>query len=1475
MATLRGLQNQAGIGGVSVYAPGRSFAPPTRPRRPDEERLFRVGGAARTPQGGSASHQLAQQFRQTRDPEKREALKAEINRLHGVERRVVPGESEGDGQDLPWYKDALGFVVGNPVSQTLLKPLEFLDQGRRAMVLAVEEGAKLLPEPLEPFLNPLGLLVDEDREDDRSNWEKFRDPEYGFGQVTKDVSFDDSWAGGDWFDRLVGFGGDVALDPLTYVAGAGFANKGMSTAGRANRMNAALKVADEMGDFEQAARIARRGVSEANAGGRAAIGDVSGGVRLGTKSNFVTIPGSEKLLAPVSKGRGALIDNMRQTRAGRRLAEAPGSGGDLKLAYRRILFDEATEDLDLETAFEIVGRNQLKDRTAQKFSGEASQIAQRMERGDRNFRWRFSQMPKGAQRDLVRKTETDGVTTPLNQIMKELSDLAESYGLRINRRKDYIPHIFTREASRYFAEEAGDAKKWRAAAKFKTADDIVPSGVTMKREWTAGKTIDLPDGTTYKIKNGDVFEINEAFKKAGFKYDLYETDPRTIVEKYVNMLAQDVGNKVSFDSMAKQGSKNITQDPARLGKGKTKTNQVTLKGGREVQDGDLEAAAKELGLDPAEMRDVYDVEVRDKATKTYNKRELGKQRGAVQQAKAELGAARRELTSTIRGGIKVAPQSMRKYAKAVKKAQAEYEKLMATKKGQLAAKRLDPRIDDELEQLERAILDVERDLPAMDAAVKRAGDAGAAKDFEDAKKALRFVRQEIARKNADPTLATTIPKAAAKVERMVPGLERKYFQELEGARKLARSRMADDKYIRRARRALNSAGGDPSKLSPTDVEIVAKARKRAFNIEKELVAENPRVIQAKRRWEEARTQTGRYTPERNMDQDIPILKGKEQQASRRVADVDSREAARTAAEENMLGRQAQARKDSPVQGETLDRARRHVSTRDDAAIMRDEAAAISRKVQKLNPAYKKEGEAIEDFAKRIMAQNPDLSDPGLRFTQKYLNEVVDMMEDAGDKAITLADEKKVLDMMKTEGAGRVIVLRMKDEWGRMHGEVLGDNTLLSKQMRDALTHVEKAIKDPNVLTRVIEQYTNLFKTYATLTPGFHLRNAISAAFVNSSDNVPLNVQAAANRKMRQFRKAKDPKDWLEKLRKNEPQWADAFEAAWGTGMGGRFKEVGFGDRASARRAILERAHSNWATELSKRAGSRVEGAVRLAPAFDTIRRGGSIDDAVARATRLHFNYSQANSLDESMRRLVPFYTFMSRNLPMQITQMYLQPRTYARYNSLVRNAKGEDVEGTPDYFDNIGAFRLGEAEIGGMPVFLQPDLAHTRIEEDVQDLTDFVSLKNPGRLATSFNPLMTTPIEYMTKTDLYTGRRYDDEDMRLTGLPEAPIKALSNLMGVSRETPSGETAVPVPLLNAARALVPLYDRAVRLAPEATTGGADADAGNRQLESIARWLGVPGRTLSPQQQQAARRAERYEALDERRIMQALARLEAAS
>lgn len=540
----------------------------------------------------------------------------------------------------------------------------------------------------------------------------------------------------------------------------------------------------------------------------------------------------------------------------------------------------------------------------------------------------------------------------------------------------------------------------------------------------------------------------------------------------------------------------------------------------------------------------------------------------------------------------------------------------------------------------------------------------------------------------------------------------------------------------------------------------------------------------------------------------------------------------------------------------------------DASKLAGEARGWLDRVAKLHP--KDRGTLpVEDFLRTILD-----ADPGLRSidNQATVYNILKAEELADEIPDLLATVEKGLLSAKGEHLSRAVDVVLDPTWQMMFPEMGGLGPIIKKDLNKRLTNVKKIAND-NKFWRHVDNLTGLFKTYATLSPGFHTRNALSAAFMNASDGVPLSDSVRATRVMHDYgRKNKEGQravlDWLEDQKKvvinkeTGTTMADALDAVAATGVGGRYREHGIGDRTMAFNRLNERAYANWMTYyIGKRPGTFVESSVRLPVAIDTLRRGGTVEDAMNRITRLHFDYSEVSNFDVAMRRVIPFWTFMSRNFPLQIAQMYTNPRAYAKYNAFIRNFRGEPEKNEPNYFSKIGAFRFMDSEIRGMPVYLQPDLPHTRLQEDLDKATDLLTWENPLRALTDLNPLFTAPAEFATKQDFYTGQRFGDRDYRETGLLEKPLQLLGQFTNQNQTGASGATLTSEAFLNMFRSLNPLYDRSVRMAPQVTTGSNDQNAVNRQVESFLRFVGAPVRQLSPQQQQNEAMRRYYDQRDQ--------------
>jgi hypothetical protein len=205
-------------------------------------------------------------------------------------------EAIAAGNSSAQSKGLMGTVLGNPLAKVVLKPLELLALPGKTVVGGLREAVDALdnnPNTVASF------------SDFRKN---IADPTYGFGKAFK------ANTGSIWADRVIGFIGDVALDPITYATfGAG---KAASYGGRLELSSRVLK---NTGDAALAKAIAIEGRSALrNVPNRAEILNAVGAnkfgvymfgkrIKVGANSQGLRVP----LTGPVGEISEATLAKMR------------------------------------------------------------------------------------------------------------------------------------------------------------------------------------------------------------------------------------------------------------------------------------------------------------------------------------------------------------------------------------------------------------------------------------------------------------------------------------------------------------------------------------------------------------------------------------------------------------------------------------------------------------------------------------------------------------------------------------------------------------------------------------------------------------------------------------------------------------------------------------------------------------------------------------------------------------------------------------------------------------------------------------------------------------------------------------------------------------------------------------------------------------------------------------------------------------
>ena len=452
---------------------------------------------------------------------------------------------------------------------------------------------------------------------------------------------------------------------------------------------------------------------------------------------------------------------------------------------------------------------------------------------------------------------------------------------------------------------------------------------------------------------------------------------------------------------------------------------------------------------------------------------------------------------------------------------------------------------------------------------------------------------------------------------------------------------------------------------------------------------------------------------------------------------------------------------------------------------------------------------------------------------------------------------------------------MEEGWTQLTTSIGPLRNLQVREELDNLFNNIKRVNDPQfarTLERTIGSFNRFFKSYATATPGFHVRNALSNAFqliaagVNIENIAPgLSIWARYAQANRQAVKAGlggiTPEDFVRTLGYPPAQEriliqaldsidldATAFAEATGAASG----RVGPFGGAIRPGATLERTRAALGTPIrvSRAAGQVVEGTNRFILTFDGLMRGLTPTEAIARTNKYLFDYSDLSRIDKSLRQIVPFWIWTSRNLPLQLENMMTNPRAYAQYFSLKKNLMDENQpEYLPDYLRQAGAF-------GVDGLIVQPDLGFpgagrpSQLEE-LARIPLFLlagqedkAQRAVGNVLGSITPLARGVVEYGTGTNLFTGRpivsQYSPESatsQRLSYLgsqflpPATNIGGLSTIFGVEPQGELGRRVLGLPAIPS------------NLTEEELQRSED----ERRERRLFRYFGLPVRTLGEGEQ----------------------------
>ena len=326
----------------------------------------------------------------------------------------------------------------------------------------------------------------------------------------------------------------------------------------------------------------------------------------------------------------------------------------------------------------------------------------------------------------------------------------------------------------------------------------------------------------------------------------------------------------------------------------------------------------------------------------------------------------------------------------------------------------------------------------------------------------------------------------------------------------------------------------------------------------------------------------------------------------------------------------------------------------------------------------------------------------------------------------------------------------------------GDLYLIPKRALDEYDATIKASfkKDKDALLEVFDKFMSVWKANALLSPGFHVNNAIGNTF-NSYLQVGKNIlDPKTNWTAREILAGKSGEfaghtyqEIIEQAKLHgllDSIYTVDFEDADAFIKGKADKLVNTAEKSKGKPNILKKIAGekyNYnplsgdfiAYQANQKLGSTIEQQSRMVNFLTHIKEGKTFDEAADLTNHVLFDYSDLTSFEiDVMKRVVPFYTYVRKNIPLQIEKMAEKGHVYKNVTNFYKRM-GEAFE-TEEERDSKPEEYNSRLPIGGGK-YLNLSLPMFDVDKP-SSLSDMFSMTNP---------LLKLVPEMLTETNTFTG----------------------------------------------------------------------------------------------------------------------------
>ena len=402
--------------------------------------------------------------------------------------------------------------------------------------------------------------------------------------------------------------------------------------------------------------------------------------------------------------------------------------------------------------------------------------------------------------------------------------------------------------------------------------------------------------------------------------------------------------------------------------------------------------------------------------------------------------------------------------------------------------------------------------------------------------------------------------------------------------------------------------------------------------------------------------------------------------------------------------------------------------------------------------------------------------------KQYIGESIESAADGyielvKDEIIRPAYDEIVTNIFGKDTAGRIkfsannAITVMTDEEIRRFTDIFTDAKIMQYD-GDAVDKVNKMSKmqqaelQPKLLT-LYDKFLKIWKATNTLVaPSFHVQNSASNAFqsflsIGSDALNPKSIKLAKN-----ILSTNDPYQTVKiSGKKYTYQKLNRLAKKYGV-IDENFAAYDFGKDKPTRWELGQRnadlqklSDVKWkdspiwdsVLQTSTVIGSNIESIQRMNLWIGRLKKGDDFEEATRKVDQFLFDYSDLTDFEQNiMKRVIPFYTFMRKNIPMELEAMLNTPSIFRNINYGIDEIQNMDENTVPenkrnewrqDYIEIPYSRNLTDTSenIGINPQFPYQQL--DRLDVD--------------KLIGSTSPLIKMPLEAYTGSYAYTGMDID------------------------------------------------------------------------------------------------------------------------